>query len=239
MLRSILKEACYGYRTLKSPVFVMVTGLAMTAGMSGLANAHPHVFIEANLEIVRDAMGNATDIRHVWRFDEIFTSSLVLDFDDNGSGALDPEELANIAKETKISLAEYNFFTEIKQGEEIVEFEEPDPYLVDLDNGQLIMIMSLKLLKPAPMKKDGFKVAVSDPTYYVAVEMRGQAPFEQNAVQVSGNGEGCTSEIVVPDFDALYAKDAKRLAELFDAGPNDEVEASDEYLTWVHFSCAN
>ncbi len=211
----------------------------MTAGVCGTANAHPHVFVEANLEVVRDSGGNATDIRHVWRFDEIFSSSLVLDFDDNGSGKLDPEELANIAKETRISLAEYNFFTEIKQGEEIVEFEAPDPYLVDLENGQLIMIMSLKLRKPAPMGKDGFKVAVSDPTYYVAVEMRGQAPFEQNAVQVSGNGEGCTSEIVVPDFDALYAKDAKRLAELFDAGPDDEVEASDEYLTWVHFSCAN
>jgi len=239
MVKTILRDIPVGCHRLNGPVLALVAGLGMTAGNHGPANAHPHVFIEANLEIVRDSAGNATDIRHVWRFDEIFSSSLILDYDDNGSGALDPEELAIIARETKTSLAEYNFFTEIKQGEEIVEFEAPEPYLVDMDSGQLVMIMSLKLRQPAPMGKDGFKVAVSDPTYYVAVEMRGESPFEQNAVEVSGNGAGCTSKIIVPDFDALYAKDAKRLAELFDAGPDDEVEASDEYLTWVHFSCVN
>ena len=214
------------------PLLAIGAGLLFSMAMSEQSHAHPHVFIEANLEVVLDANGNATDIRHVWRFDEFFSSSLVLDFDENGSGVLEQDELDMIAKETKISIAEYNFFTEIKNGDEIVEFETPEPYFVDFENNQMIMVMSIKLREPSSMSSGGFKVAVSDPTYYVAMELR-----DTGSVTVSGNGKGCSSEIYRPDFDALYEKDAERMAKLFDAGPEDEVEASDEYLTWVHFSC--
>ena len=79
--------------------------------------AHPHVFIEANLEVVRNDKGEATEIRHVWRFDELFSSSLFLDFDENGNGKLDENELQEIAGITKESIAKYNFYTEIRNGE--------------------------------------------------------------------------------------------------------------------------
>lgn len=220
------------------PLLAIGAGLLFGVAMSEKSYAHPHVFIEANLEVVRDANGNATDIRHVWRFDDFFSSSLVLDFDENGSGVLEQDELDMIAKETKISIAEYNFFTEIKNGDEIVEFQSPEPYFVDFEKGQMVMVMSLKLVKPSSMSTGSFKIAVSDPTYYVAMELRNDGPFEQGSVQVSGNGESCTSNIVYPDFDALYEKDAERIAKLLDAAPGEEVEASDDYLTWVHFSCA-
>ena len=213
---------------------ILAAGLAacllLSSGLPGAA--HPHVWIEANLEIVRDANGQATEIRHVWRFDEIFSSSLLLDFDNNGNGKLDAEELEEIGKVTRESLGEYNFYTEVRSGSNIVDFYEPEPYIVDFDNGQLLMIMALELTKPQPMGAEGFKVAVSDPTYYVAVELA-----DPTAVTVSGNGEKCTSKIVVPDWDALYARDADRLADLFAAAPGEKVEGSEDYLTWVEFHC--
>ncbi|WP_075997392.1 DUF1007 family protein [Salaquimonas pukyongi] len=208
----------------------LAASLLLSSGMPGAA--HPHVWIEANLEVVRNEKGEATEIRHVWRFDEIFSSSLVLDFDDNGNGELDPEELETIGKETRISLAEYNFYTEIRSGSKVIDFFEPEPYIVDYKNGQLMMIMAMELTEPQPMGAEGFKVAVSDPTYYVAVELP-----DPTAVIVSGNGKSCTSQIVVPDWDALYARDADRLADLFTAGPDEKIDASEDYLTWVEFSC--
>ena len=209
---------------------MLAAGLFLSSVPPGLA--HPHVWIEANLEIVRNDKGEATEIRHVWRFDEIFSSSLVLDFDDNGNGQLDEKELEEIGKVTRESLTEYNFYTEVRNGTDIVDFYEPDPYIIDFKNGQLLMIMALELAKPQPMGAKGFKVAVSDPTYYVAVELA-----DPTAVIVSGNGKACTSEIVVPDWDALYARDADRLADLFAASPDEKVDASEDYLTWVEFSC--
>lgn len=208
----------------------LATGIFLTSGLPGLA--HPHVWIEANLEIVRDGKGQATEIRHVWRFDEIFSSSLVLDFDDNGNGQLDEKELEEIGKVTRESLTEYNFYTEVRSGSNIVDFYEPEPYIIDYKNGQLLMIMALELTKPQPMGTEGFKVAVSDPTYYVAVDLP-----DPTAVIVSGNGKKCTSEIIVPDWDALYARDADRLADLFAAAPDEKVDGSEDYLTWVEFHC--
>lgn len=209
---------------------MLAAGLLLSSVPPGLA--HPHVWIEANLEIVRNDKGEATEIRHVWRFDEIFSSSLVLDFDDNGNGQLDEKELEEIGKVTRASLAEYNFYTEVREGSNIVDFYEPEPYIIDFKNGQLLMIMALELTKPQPMGAKGFRVAVSDPTYYVAVELP-----DPTAVTVSGNGKACTSEIVVPDWDELYARDADRLADLFAASPDEKVDASEDYLTWVEFSC--
>lgn len=208
----------------------LASGIFLSSGLPGLA--HPHVWIEANLEIVRDDKGQATQIRHVWRFDEIFSSSLVLDFDDNGNGELDEKELEEIGKVTRQSLTEYNFYTEVRSGSNIVDFYEPEPYIIDYKNGQLLMIMALELTKPQPMGAEGFKVAVSDPTYYVAVDLP-----DPTAVIVSGNGKKCTSEIIVPDWDALYARDADRLADLFAAGPDEKVDGSEDYLTWVEFHC--
>lgn len=197
------------------------------------AFAHPHVFVDANLEVVRDKDGKAREIRHVWRFDEIFSSSLLLDFDDNGNGKLDQPELDEIAKITKSSIGEYNFYTEIRNGETVIDFYEPEPYIVDLDdNGQLTIILALEVDKPPTMGASGFRVAVSDPTYYVAVDIA-----DEGAVFVTGNDKGCSYEIQRPDFDALYEEDAQRLSELFAAGPNDEVEASEDYLTWIEFKC--
>lgn len=199
----------------------------------GTANAHPHVFIEANLEVVRNDKGEATEIRHVWRFDEFFSSSLLLDFDANGNGKLDESELQEIAGITRQSIAEYNFYTEVRNGETVGNFYEPEPYIVDQDGSHLLIIMSLELEKPMAMGAEGFKIAVSDPTYYVAVDLQ-----DEGSVLVSGNDKGCRYEIVRPDFDKLYAEDAQRLADLFAAGPDDEVEASDDYLTWVEFKCS-
>lgn len=213
----------------------MLTGvgclcISMTAAED--VKAHPHVFANANLEIVRNDEGMATEIRHVWRFDEIFSSSVLLDFDADGDGKLDVSELETVANTVKGNISEFNFYTEVRQGTVVANFYEPEPFLVDYADGQLTMIFALELEKPEKMGATGFRVAVSDPTYYVAIELD-----DTNSVTVSGNASGCSSTIERPDFDALWAKDAERMARVLAAAPDEEVEASDDFLTWVNFKC--
>jgi ABC-type uncharacterized transport system substrate-binding protein len=200
--------------------------------LAGLANAHPHVFVEANLEIVRNEAGDAVEIRHVWRFDELFSSSLFLDFDANGNGSFETEELDDIANTTRTSLADYHFFTDVRVSGEMVDLAEPDVFFADYQDGQLLLVLSMAFRTPQSMKGTDFRISVSDPTYYVAVDFVGD-----DAVLLSGGGGQCQHEIVRPDFDALYARDADKLERLFSAGPDEEVEASDDYLTWVNFTC--
>jgi len=195
------------------------------------AFAHPHVFAEANLEIVRNDAGEATEIRHVWRFDELFSSSLFLDFDANGNGVFDIEELDDIANVTKTSLADFDYYTDVRNGDEFVDLLPPGTYFADYQDGQLLLVLSIALANPQSMQGD-FRISVSDPTYYVAMDFVGE-----DAITLSGGGEQCSHEIVRPDFDALYARDAEKLERLFAAGPDEEVEGSDDYLTWVMFKC--
>jgi ABC-type uncharacterized transport system substrate-binding protein len=208
-----------------------LTFLASLMAIPSNAIAHPHVFVEANLEVVRDEAGLITEIRHVWRFDEVFSSTVMLDFDENGDGELDKSELDTVASETKQSLAEYNFFTEIRNAGEGVDVYEPAPYIIDYVDGQILMIMAMELVTPTAASNE-FKISVSDPTYYVAVDLVGD-----NAVHMSGNSAGCEHEIERPDFDALLARDQQTLIDRFTQDEETFV-ATDEYLTWVHFRCA-
>ncbi|KAA0683698.1 DUF1007 family protein [Neorhizobium sp. P12A] len=40
-----------------------------------------HVFVDAQFEAVADANGAPGEVRDVWRFDEVFSSSVLHDFD--------------------------------------------------------------------------------------------------------------------------------------------------------------
>ncbi|MEC9463046.1 MAG: DUF1007 family protein, partial [Pseudomonadota bacterium] len=47
------------------------------------ALSHPHIFAEARVEIVAADDGTLKELRNVWRFDDIFSSSVLMDFDKN------------------------------------------------------------------------------------------------------------------------------------------------------------
>lgn len=68
------------------------------------AFAHPHIFVEARLEVVAGKDGSVEELRNVWRFDEVFSSSVVMDFDKNTDLKLEPNELAEVGKNRGLSL---------------------------------------------------------------------------------------------------------------------------------------
>ncbi|MFN3765982.1 MAG: DUF1007 family protein, partial [Aliihoeflea sp.] len=53
---------------------LLATG-ALAAGAAPAA-AHPHVFAEARLEIATEGE-NVQALRHVWRFDDLFSSTVI------------------------------------------------------------------------------------------------------------------------------------------------------------------
>lgn len=196
------------------------------------ANAHPHVFIESNLEIFRDDNGKAAELRHVWRFDAVFSSSIVVDFDKNTNNALEVEELEAIATTIKTNLKEYDYFTAVKLGNEEVELDLPKLFFADYQDGQLILIVVMTLKTPIDIVGKQFSVSVSDPSYYVAVEFS-----DKNSIEVTGGGGKCKSSIEVPDFDTLYSQNPEVFENDFQGSDDSEIFNSDDYLTWVHFDC--
>jgi ABC-type uncharacterized transport system substrate-binding protein len=196
------------------------------------ALAHPHAIIEANLEIVRDDSGAATELRHVWRFDEMFSTSVLLDFDANADNALQPEELEEVSKVVTLSIGEQGWFTEVRSGNDPVEIVGPDKIMVDYQDGQLLMFFAAKLKEPVSTVTAPFRVSVADPTYWVAVEIA-----DPSAVQITGNGAACQADIARPDYDKLLAENPDSLTEEFFTNPQN-ASLTDQWMSWITIKCA-
>ncbi len=196
----------------------------------GLALAHPHVFVEANLEIVRDAAGEITELRNVWRFDELFSSTVLLDYDDDGDGKLSNKELDEVSKTVTESIGEYDFYTKVRLDGRPRKFISPKKILVDYLDGQILMLFALKMAEPVPVVGHHVHIAISDPTYYVDMELA-----SESAIKINGNGTACKVKIERPDFDKLYAQNSDAQTEAFFNNPNTVL--GDAWLTWVALKC--
>jgi ABC-type uncharacterized transport system substrate-binding protein len=193
----------------------MTRKLALFAALAGLAAptiafAHPHIFVEARLEVVAGNDGNVQELRNVWRFDEVFSSTVLLDFDKNSNLKLDPEELKAVGKTVKESLADFDYYTNISQNGAPVEIAPPDVINVDFKDGQLLMIFAVKPAKPMKLKGD-MTFGVWDPTLYTSIDFA-----TDKDIIVDGDGfKACQHKVVRPNADEVIAQNQKTLTQAF------------------------
>jgi ABC-type uncharacterized transport system substrate-binding protein len=151
------------------------------------AEAHPHVFVDAKAEIVFDARGAMTGVRHIWQFDEPFSAFAIQGLDANGDGKLDDSELQPLAKVNVDSLQEYDFFTILTIGKERQIFVPPKEYWLEFHGGRLTLFYTLPLKTPAAMKGKA-TLEVFDPEYFVAFTF-----LKDNPIQLDGAPKGCSA----------------------------------------------
>lgn len=191
----------------------MKTRLAFIAALLGAplpAIAHPHVFAEARLEIISGADGNLAELRNVWRFDDIFSSSVLMDFDKNSDLKLDHSELNEIAETIRTSLADYGFFTSITANGTSVPVARPEVFHVDFKDNQLLVFFVAKPEKTLALKGK-LAIGVYDPTMYTAID------FAKDEDMVT-EGEGfnqCKRAVVRPDPDQVLAENQANLTSAF------------------------
>lgn len=183
----------------------VVLALAPTA-----AFAHPHIFIDAKFEAVAAADGTLSELRNVWRFDEVFSSSVLLDFDKNENMTLDPSELAAVAKTVRNSLEQYKYYTNVTVDGKAVAMAKPDHMQAEYKDGGLILSFSLKPLQKTTLKGTTI-FGIYDPTLYTAVDFATDADMAS-----SGPGFGhCSRKVVRPNPDQIIAQNQATLTTLF------------------------
>ena len=172
--------------------------------------AHPHIFAEARLEVVADDKGFIAELRNVWRFDEIFSSSVVVDFDKNSNSTLDPDELTEVGKTVRTSLNDYSYYTNLSMNGKTVKVTMPDEIHVDFRDGQLLMFFAVKPAEPMPLKGK-LTFGIYDPTLYTAVDFG-----KDEDMQTIGDGfKACTRAVVRPDPDQVIAENKANLTDAF------------------------
>jgi ABC-type uncharacterized transport system substrate-binding protein len=174
------------------------------------ALSHPHIFAEARVEIVATDDGMLKELRNVWRFDDIFSSSVLMDFDKNSDLKLAPEELTEIANTIRDSLGDYSYFTFITKDGASSEVSRPEIFNVDFKDNQLLVFFVAK--PKTPMKIGGrMTIGVYDPTLYTAIDFA----KDEDMVVEGKPFEACTHKVVRPDPDQVIAQNQSNLTEAF------------------------
>ncbi|MBD9652287.1 DUF1007 family protein [Ensifer sp. NPDC090286] len=209
---------------------LVMAGLATLAAPS-LAFAHPHIFAEARLEVVSDDKDEISELRNVWRFDELFSSSVVLDFDKNSNATLDPDELAEVGQTVMESLSEYNYYTTILDNGKTIKVNKPDHITVDYKDGQLLMMFAVKPAEPMPLKGK-LSFGVYDPTMYTAMDFAN----DDDLTVVGDKINACEHKVVRPDPDEVLAENKDTLTDAFWSDPTG-TDMSKLFATRIEISC--
>lgn len=194
------------------------------------AKAHPHVFAEARLEVSITDDGSIGELRHVWRFDELFSSTVLLEFDMNANLKFEPEELAEVGKIVHASLADFDYYTSIISNGKDVGISAPDAIHVDFADGQLLMLFAVTPDRPVPLNGT-ISFGVYDPTMYTAIDF-----LNDSDLVVEGRLGACQRSVIRPDPDEILAQNQESLTEAFFNDPEGN-DFSKFFATRLELKC--
>ena len=211
---------------------LLVAALACAAAGSyaSPARAHPHVFAEANLEVVTDAAGTVTALRHVWRFDDLFSSTVLLEFDSNADLMLDDAELEQVGSVIHESLAEFGYFQFVTVNGRDVEMQAPDRVMALFNDNQLTVLFESQPKEPLALAGK-IDFGVYDPTFYTAIDF-----YEDESLTVSDLPSDCTRQVVRPDPDEAIAQNQQSLTDAFFSDPTGN-DMSQMFATRLELTC--
>lgn len=138
--------------------------------------AHPHVFIDNRVYVIFDDNG-LTGLRHEWFFDEMFSGSIIQEFDIDANGKFDEKEIKNLKKGAFSNLKEHHYFTDLTINGEEFQIKEVESFTARIAEGVMIYKFFLPCELNATLKKQEIKIAVYDPTYYVQVLWVSENPY--------------------------------------------------------------
>jgi ABC-type uncharacterized transport system substrate-binding protein len=192
---------------MKQSAFLLAAALSL---LPVAANAHPHIFIDAQFAVVAAPDGTIGELKNVWQFDEVFSSSVLLDFDKNGDLNLDASELKAVGRTVRESLGKYNYYTNVTINGRAVPMAKPDTIHADYKDGALTLTFSLKPVQKTPLK--GLLIfGIYDPSLYTAVDFAADTDMA-----TSGAGFGsCKRKVVRPNPDQIIAQNQATLTTLF------------------------
>lgn len=204
---------------------------ALLLASAGPASVHPHVFAEARLDVVVNADETVKSLRHLWRFDDMFSSTVLMEFDKNADLKLDDKELKDVADTVYASLGEFNYFQIVTSSGKDVPMKPPAELMATFEDNQLIILFESE---PKEALKLAGKVdfGIYDPTFYTAIDF-----VEDENMSVDKLPARCTRTVVRPDPDEAIAQNQASLTDEFFADPSG-TDLSKIFATRLELNCS-
>jgi ABC-type uncharacterized transport system substrate-binding protein len=177
--------------------------------------AHPHVFIDATIEVIFDAEGRAEAVRIGWTYDEFFSMLIVED------RALDPDYDAVLTSEAEAKLAGFDMQWDPSfPGDTYVlmagveqTLGRPEDWTASYEGGKITSTHVRRFDRPMAVADVPLIVQVYDPGFYTAYAIVGET--------VLTGREDCTAQVFEPD---RTAADEQLLAALAEVAADADIE---------------
>ena len=137
------------------------------------ARAHPHVWID-NIATFTFKQGKIASIRLNWTFDEIFSASIIAQFDKNKDRKFDTAELEALEKGAFSNLKSYGYFTYVTVDDKPVPTERVTGFTARIEKDHLVYEFTVPLDRPVDPISQRFTLSVYDLEYFVELDMGGR-----------------------------------------------------------------
>lgn len=105
--------------------------------------AHPHTFINV-YSAVKSKGQTIKSIHFNWELDEMTSSMLIMEFDQNLNGRIDKNELDYIKQNYFNSLSDFNFYTDIKIADKMIR-TEPEYFKANIKDNKIYYSFDVKI----------------------------------------------------------------------------------------------
>ena len=193
--------------------------MALALAAPGAALAHPHIFVDAGVEVRFDDGGRVAALRIVWVYDD-FTSMLILGDLGLAPGPGDRLDAAALARLRGFDMNWQPGFAgdaEVTAGDAPVALGPPVDWTADYVQGRVVTSHVRALAAPADPARAPVVIRLFDPTYYTAYTVAA-------APAITGRA-ACAAEVWGPDLGAASAMLEAALQELAGGDPEAEFPA--------------
>lgn len=209
---------------------IWMTGLG-AAAFAAPAYAHPHIFAEARLDVMVDpAQSTIVGLRHVWRFDDAFSATVIVEFDKNGDRKLDDAEIEGVRQTVFQSMAEFNYFQTMSVDNKESPLAAPEAFVVTFENNQMLFLFEAKPKEPI-RAKGLINIGVYDPTFYTGIEF-----LDDKDMALSAPLPNCSTKVVRPDPDEAIAANQENLTQEFFDNPESN-DMTKLFATRLEIAC--
>ncbi len=172
-------------------VFVarLSVGLVFVGAVTS-AQAHPHVWVTMNAELLYAADGAVTALRQTWVFDDMYSAYATVGVAAKTKGRFTREELQPLAQVNISSLKDYAYFSyaTIDGRKDKDAFSDPVDYWLSYDPTATVLTLHFTLPFKRPVKAKMLKIEIYDPEFFIDFEFA-----EGDAVKLVGAPALCAT----------------------------------------------
>jgi ABC-type uncharacterized transport system substrate-binding protein len=160
------------------------------------AQAHPHVWVTMRTELLYDAEGAVTGLRHAWTFDDMFSAFAVQGIEAKVKGQFTREELQALAQVNAESLKDFSYYTypRINGKKQRDAFSDPVDYWLEYDAKETVLTLHFTLPFKQPVKATSLALEIYDPEFFIDFGFA-----DKDAVKLVAAPAQCTVTSEKPD----------------------------------------